>query len=55
MVTGDDRMGMVREPGRDSDPPLGSETRSAVAPVDAGLAVGVTTAGPVTGRDASAG
>jgi hypothetical protein len=52
MVTGDDRMGMVREPGRDSDPPLGSETRSAVAPVDAGLALAVTTAGWATAGEA---
>jgi hypothetical protein len=54
IVTGEDRMGMVREPGRDSDPLLGSETRSAVAPVDTPLAVGVTTAGRATAGDASA-
>jgi hypothetical protein len=55
MVTGEDRMGRVREPGRDSDPLVGSETRSAVAPVDAGLAVGVTTAGRESAGKASAG
>jgi hypothetical protein len=55
MVTGDDRMGMVREPGRDSDPLLGSETRSAVAPVDTGLAEGVITACRATAGDATAG